>query len=213
MKGEIQRENGNYFSLEDLFSALSQKYPSFRYYKLTDQRYIGLLKYQLVLSRDQIARLKEALYKNVFEFDDEMTYYEKVEKIIDYVDDDLKSLLRESINSKPHQRRIEDILSNFDPDEYKREHEGLENTTRKQVGKFVYALYLKDEPKLVLLTDVRDQIKKDEYFIQAEDLDYLGSYNPNHVKCNGSDKVELRKIHLGGDTVDIKRRSLNLPWR
>ena len=197
-------DSGSRDALEDLFEALNYLHPSFKNYSLTAQRYVGLLKYQLVLSDKQIEKIKESLYRNGFEFDDDTSYSEKVLRIIDYVDDDIKQLLKVSLNSIPHQKRIDDIINNFDPEDYAATHSHVGQ--RKIVGTFVHCLYFGDDDnRLVLLTDVRNTpLNRDGYIIHSEYIDFIGPYNPHHVLKNGKDKVIIENHHVSTDTCSIR---------
>lgn len=209
LKQMMKEENGDYHCLEALFEELHSIHPSFLNYALTGQRYVGLLKYQLVLSDRQIESLKKSLYRNRFEFDDDSSYTEKVFKIFDYVDDEIKDLLHTSLNSIPHQKRIDDIISHFDPEEYEAD-ENVES--RRIVGTFVHALYFNPDPeleeeccRLVLLTDVCSlPIQCNDFEICPELYDRIGGYNPNHVKVNKSDQIKLEDYKLSSDKVLIR---------
>lgn len=209
LKQMMKEENGDYHCLEALFEELHSIHPSFLNYVLTGQRYVGLLKYQLVLSDRQIESLKKSLYRNRFEFDDDSSYTEKVFKIFDYVDDEIKDLLHTSLNSIPHQKRIDDIISHFDPEEYEAD-ENVES--RRTVGTFVHALYFNPDPeledeccRLVLLTDVCSlPIQCNDFEICPELYDRIGGYNPNHVKVNKSDQIKLEDYKLSSDKVLIR---------
>ena len=204
LRDHIRGENGRREYLEMLFDELHRLYPNFKNYNLVPgQRYIGLLKYQLVLSVNQIERLKESLYKNGFTFDEDLTYNEKVSKIYDYVDDDLKTLLISSLDSEPYRKRFDDILSNFDAEVYAESHQQLKERT--YLGRFVHALYFGDgDYRLVLLTDIKDITAHDNHTsIESERYDSLGGYNPKHVLYDGLDKVYIRDYKLSTSSCNI----------
>lgn len=197
-------DNGDRSPLEILFEQLHDDQPSFKNYRLTEQWYVGLLKYQLVLSSKQIERFEVALYRNGVDFDDYTPYETKVYKIIDYVEDDIKELLRRSMQNEAYRKRFSDLIDNFSLEDYRKKHQDAD--IQRIVGTFVHAIYLGDDNKrLVLLTDIRSfDIDSKDFIVNSESYDSYNGYNPNHVIVNGDDRVSLDRYSLQDDNYSIK---------
>ena len=198
-------DNGNRNNLESLFKALHGEHPEFRNYRLNEQRYVGLLKYQLVLSKAEIDGLEQALYRNGFVFSEDDSYQEIVYRIRDYVDANIRERLDESLVSEPHRKRFEDIIMNFDIEKYAASH-NTEPSTRRSIGYFAHALYFGDggDGKLILLTDVKDlSLNRNGFKIFEDPFNSLNGYNPKHVLINDSDQVSLTDISLDNDRCRI----------
>jgi hypothetical protein len=206
-------DNGRRESLDILFKALHKCEPRFNNLKLTKQAYVGLLKYQLVLSGNQIERLKRTLYQNIFTFNEETTYSEKIYKIIEYSDEEMQRLLKNSLNSKPHQKRISDIIDSFDPDVFAETHQEEDKKQRKLIGKFVYAIDCRgNSPQLIYLTDIIENLKINSQDVSYEVLesldDNIAGYNPNPVRTSQQICIgKNRKINTNEYSIDFPQKS------
>ncbi len=194
--------------LENLFAKLHATYPDFKNYNFTGKRYVGLLKYQLIVSSAQIRQIEDAIYEHGFDFS-EWDSYERIVNILkDHVDSEIKKLLKSSLNSKegaPYRKRLEGIIRNFDAEKY------AERNTEKQ-RKFVGSLYRTiyfgdDQARLILLTDVRAYSlveNNSPYTIIAEETDSIRGLNPNHVLINGKDCATMIVDSYNGHEFNLK---------
>ena len=148
--------DNNRQGLEDLFYELADYYPQFRAEKLTRHPYVGLIRYQLGLTKPQEETLKKAMYNA--DISDDVPYIHWVDIIEHYVDESVNSLLRKSRNDAVLRRRITDLRNSFDPSAYELSHRGADVRSK---GKFVLAVYedeyTAENDRLVLLTDVNNK--------------------------------------------------------
>lgn len=189
-------------SLDLLFNALADRYPQFHADILTAYRYVGLIRYQLGLSKGQEDALKKAMY--FADISEDVPYDMWVSRIKDYVDEQMRGLLSRSERDSVLRRRVSDLRSNFDPSIYVQRHRNEEIFSR---GNFVLAVYEDeysvDEDRLVLLTDVNNKtIDNGDLKITIGTLDRLGEYaeyNVNHVLIGNNDRAEMRTYFLRDD--------------
>lgn len=202
-------EDGNYHSIPSIFDALNEYDDRFKNETFTQWRYIGYVKYQLFFSNRQIENLKSALYKCNTDFDD-MSYEEKIDRLIRFADDNWQEILKKSLDQNTHRRRIESIIDDFDADEYR---EGHQTANLIEEGKFALALLLENvDNKLVLLSNRKIHIdtsyKGTHYSYSGEEYDKLDKeYYDEHVLVNGSDKVTIKQYKI--DNGHISMRSIN----
>ena len=193
-------------ALEVLFDELSYRHPNFLARKLTEHPYVGLIRYQLGLSKKQIDLLNKAMYSA--DLSDDIPYDMWIRKIRDYVDEPTKDLLDNSLKEDVLKRRISDLRDNFDPIQYEAIHH--DNAIGSK-GNFVLAVYEDDydsnSDKLILLTDINNKTISDGHLtIEKGEIDRLGEYaqyNINHVKIEGNDKAEMKSYSLisGDDNI------------
>ena len=185
--------------LAPLFETLAKQYPRFRATKMTRHPYIGLIQYQLGLSKTQEDILKKAMYSA--DLGDELPYDLWVDYLVDYVDKNTKSFLRGSKRNEVLKRRISDLREKFDPIIYENTHEKEEVRSK---GHFVLAVY-EDEysasnDRLVLLTDINNKTISDGTLkITKGTIDRIGQYaeyNVNHVLIGDADRAEMKKYSL-----------------
>ena len=200
-------------SLDVLFNSLANEYPHFYAKRLTDQQYIGLIKYQLGLSKTQEESLKKAMYGA--DLSEELPYEIWVDKIIDYVDSLMKGLLKKSKTDTILRHRISSLRSSFDPVLYEQKHHNEEFCSK---GKFVLAVYeddyTADDDRLVLLTDINNKsITNGHLIIEKGCTDRLGEYaqyNINHVRIGNdyNDKAEMKSYSLKSGDNNITSETL-----
>ena len=199
LRNYFPRHTNNRDSLELLFNELSRKHPRFHARRLTQFPYIGLIKYQLGLSRAQEESLKKALY--CADVSEDLPYEEKILRLREYVDNPMRDLLRRSRHDNVLKRRISDLIDHFDPLLYEQTHQ-IEEIGSK--GSFILAIYQDDysekKDRLVLLTDVNNRtLIGDRLKIEKGSMDRLGEYaqyNVNHVIVGDNDKAEMRRYSL-----------------
>lgn len=204
----FQNHPSNRDAFETLFNALADRHPQFHAQKITQLPYIGLVRYQLVLSKNQVDALNRAMFSA--DLSEEIPYKTWVEKIRDYVDDPIKTIMNNSLEERAGvlRKRITDLRLNFDPVQYEKNHRE-ERTEVK--GRFVLAVYedyydAKDD-KLVLLTDINNKdVSGNGLTINKGNYDRLGEYaeyNINHVLINGGDRAEMKSYSLsaGNDVI------------
>lgn len=202
----IKSENGRYKQLEELLEELHFRYPNFNNGSLTRQRYVGLLKYQLIISGTDERELKEAICSNTFDFSEDVPYEEKIYHIHDYVSDKLKEILDKSLTNIDYRKRINSIFENTDTETYKSSIK--ENGSLYKHGSFVLCLYLGSERnELRLYTDVKDRPVSNQDLTITPSLDSFLDYNVNPVVV--SDGVKMKGYNLSVDGLTIK----SLPLR
>ncbi len=207
LQGQFPNHPNNRDGLGTIFKALAKQDPRFRALKLTDQPYIGLIKYQLGLSKSQETILNRAMYNAGLS--EELSYDQWIDNLVDYVDQNMKSFLRDSKRNEVLKRRISDLRDRFDYTQYEQNHSDEEIQSK---GHFVLAVY-EDEysasnDRLVLLTDINNKcISKDNLKIAKGSLDRLGEYaeyNVNHVLIGDNDKAEMKSYSLKDGENEIR---------
>lgn len=188
-------------ALDVLFNALADNYPHFRAGKQTGHQYIGLIRYQLVLSKTQEDSLKKAMYSA--DLSEDLPYNLWVLRLRDYMEQSMKELLDKSLNDSILRQRISNIRNNFDPFLYEQIHQDEDICAK---GNFVLAVYeddySEDNDKLVLLTDVNNKTISDGNLkIVKGTIDRLGDYaqyNINHVLIGSddNDRAEMKRYSL-----------------
>lgn len=209
---DYSKENGRYVALEDLFKWLHEEYPMFNNKLRGNHRYIGLLKYQLLLSQSEINEINKALY--IIQYNGEennLSYLDKVRLLKDYVNEKVKTILVDSLDNVDYQYRINRIIDNFDLETYQ---EKNPNANRIKLHfSFVHLLWfdeMSNERGFKLLTNLRDRSEiMGDYRIQKS-ANTIGGYNAEFVYYNGSDSVILKeKELLETDDFDIKPMPLD----
>lgn len=196
-------------ALDVLFNALADNYPHFRAGKQTEHKYIGLIRYQLVLSKTQEDSLKKAMYSA--DLSEELPYNLWALRLRDYLEQSMKELLDKSLNDSILRQRISNIRNNFDPFLYEQTHQNEDFCSK---GSFVLAVYEDDyseeNDKLVLLTDINNKTISDGNLkIVKGTIDRLGDfaqYNINHVLIgpDGNDRAEMKRYSLTSGENRIK---------
>ena len=203
----LKEKLGDYRPIEKLFNWLHNDYPEFKNKMKTQQRIIGLIKYQLLLSPAEIREINDALYRVSYEDDFTYSYVDKIRKIKDFVNDHVKSILEESLSNADYQYRINNIIEEFDLEEYKK----TQNTDSKVSFREDFALYLdfSQGRHFRLLSSYRPEGKKefgqgDNHFTFTPSIDSIGTYNNEYVECNGKDTVVLKEYSLKTNELEIK---------
>lgn len=192
---DISNENGKYEVLEDLFEWLHEDYPMFNNKLRGNHRYIGLLKYQLLLSQSEIKEINDALYKVQYNGEENnLSYLDKVRLLKDYVNGKVKTILVDSLDNADYQYRINRIIDNFDLETYQ-ENNPDANRIKLHFG-FVHLLWfdeISNKRGFKLLTNLKDRsVKMGNYRIQKS-ANTIGGYNAEFVNYNGSDSVMLEE--------------------
>ncbi len=211
LRTAFPRHDNNRQGLEDLFYELADCYPQFRAEKLTKHPYVGLIRYQLGLTKPQEETLKKAMYSA--DISDDVPYIYWVEIIRHYVDDPVGNLLEISRNDAVLRRRISDLRDSFDPSVYELSHR--EEDVRSE-GKFVLAIYedeyTAENDRLVLLTDVNNKtISNGQLKIEKGTIDRLGEYaeyNINHILIGNGDRAEMKKYTIKSEEYSISSETL-----
>ena len=198
---------GNYDPIVDLFGWVHNDHPEFKNKLKTQQNKVGLIKYQLLLSPAEIREINEALYRVSYKYDLYLSYVDKILKIKDFVNDHVKSILKESLTNSDYQHRIKSIIDEFDLEAYKAAHK-----TDNEVGfREYFALYLdfSQGRHFRLLSSYRPAGKKDfwqgdNHFTFTPSIDSIDTYNNEYVECNGKDTVVLKEYSLRTDKLEIK---------
>ena len=197
----------NYNHIEYLFSKLHACHPKFKNKLKTQQKIVGLIKYQLLLSPSEINEIEKALFKISYEDDYNFTYTDKIQKIKDYVNDHVKTILSESLSNSDFQYRINSIFENFDLELYREAH------PNNETGRFRedFALYLdfSKDRGFKLLSSYRpingEEITQDSSsFAFTPSIDSIDCYNNKFVKYNDLESVYLREFKLDTDHLEIK---------
>lgn len=201
LRDYFPKHSNNIDSLDVLFNELSRLHPQFRARRLTLNPYVGLIKYQLGLSNNQVDQIKKAIY--CADISEDLPYELQIDRLKDYLDNSMRDLLRRSRRDAVLKRRISDLIDNFDPQLYEQSCK-VEDFSSK--GSFVLAVYEDDysegKDKLVLLTDVNNKsLSDDNLWIEKGTVDRLGKfaqYNINHVRINkiNNEKAEMKQYTL-----------------
>lgn len=197
----------NYDPIVDLFNWLHDDHPEFKNKLKTQQRIIGLIKYQLLLSPAEIRDINEALYKISYEDDYSLSYVDKILKIKDYVNDHIKDILKESLSNSEYQYRINNIFETFDLESYIKTHQT--HTATSVLEDFALYLDFSEGRGFRLLSSYRPSGKAvisqgDNHFTFMPSIDSIDSYNNEFVEFNGNEFVELKEYSLKTQNLDIK---------
>ena len=203
---DYSNENGRYEDLEDLFEWLHEEYPMFNNKLRGNHRYIGLLKYQLLLSQSEINEINKALYIIQYNGEDaNLSYLDKVRLLKDYVNEKVKTILVDSLDNVDYQYRINRIIDNFDLETHQEKNPNA-NRIKLHFG-FVHMLWFDENSNkrgFKILTNLRDlSVKTNDYRIQKS-ANTIGGYNAEFVNYKGSDSVLLEEItKLNSEDFDI----------
>ena len=209
---DYSEENGRYEVLEDLFEWLHEEHPMFNNKLRGNHRYIGLLKYQLLLSQSEIKEINDALYKVQYNGEENnQGYLDKVRLLKDYVNEKVKKILVDSLDNTDYQYRINRIIDNFDLETYQEKNPNI-NRIKLHYG-FVHLLWfdeISNKRGVKLLTNLRDRtVKINDYRIQKS-ANTIGGYNAEFVNYKGFDSVKLEeKPVLNSDEFCITPMPLN----
>ncbi len=197
----------NYTHIEDLFNWLHDEHPEFKNKLKTQERIIGRIKYQLLLSPAEIREINEALYRISYKDDYSLSYVDKILKIKDYVNDHVKDILKESLSNSDYQYRINNIFETFDLESYRNAHQNQLATSVLEN----FALYLdfSQGRGFRLLSSYRPSGKAvisqgDNHFTFTPSIDSIDSYNNEFVEFNGNEFVELKEYSLKTQNLEIK---------
>ena len=198
---------GNYDPIVDLFDWVHNDHPEFKNKLKTKQNKVGLIKYQLLLSPAEIREINEALYRVSYEDNFCLSYVDKILKIKDFVNDHVKTILKDSLSNSDYQDRINSIIEKFDLEAYKAAHK----TDCKVSFREDFALYLdfSQGRHFRLLSSYRPEGKKefeqgDNHFTFTPSVDSIDTYNNEYVECNEKDTVELKEYSLKTNEIEIK---------
>lgn len=199
-----KQENGKRDGLDLMFDKLHKIYPAFRDITIGKHRYVGLLKYQLILSNHNVEEIKNALHYTACNLEDWPSYEEIIAKIYDYVNEEVKNILKRSLSDAYYKCRIENIINTFDNEYF--ESTNIQNTNQEiHKGEFAWAINLV-EKNLCLLTNINDtDININGIHIRQGGLDRIAGYNCNFVEV--SNKIDLnstQNITLVTDNYSIK---------
>ena len=203
----VEDENGGkYGALEVMFEWLHEEYPMFNNRLRGNHRYIGLLKYQLLLSQSEINEINKALYTIQFNGEENnRSYLDKVRLLKDYVNEKVKTILVDSLDNVDYQYRINRIIDNFDLETYQEKNPNA-NRIKLHFG-FVHLLWfdeISNKRGFKLLTNLRDcSVETNDYKIQKS-ANTIGGYNAEFVNYKDSDSVLLEeKTKLNSEDFDI----------
>lgn len=207
LREHLQNENGNYSSLEFLFGKLHHDFPMFRNNLRGNHRYVGLLKYHLLLSKNEIRGIQDALFRTSFVDDFSLTYVDKILKIKDYVNDHVKDILKVSLSNSDYQYRINNIFETFDLESYRNSHQN--QTATSVLEDFALYLDFSEGRGFKLLSSYRPSGKTElcqgeNHFTFTPSIDSIDSYNNEFVELNGNEFVELKEYSLKNQNLEIK---------
>lgn len=206
-------ENGKFGCISDLFAHLSNQYPVFKDISLNGYPHVGRLRYQLILTPSQIAKLRDLLYTRCISTASTDSYETTINKIHGYADEEIKLILGLSMSQPHYRQRIQNVFSSFDFDAYAASHESINGPRIK--GNLYHALCFDDNGcRPILLSDICNvnlslqSSKALTISIIAEPDDRILDLNPNHVVRNGSsDRFEL------DEAIEIKDKEVRLSTR
>lgn len=197
------KKRSNYSDIGKLFDILASQHPEFKNTKLTQQEYIGRIRYQLGLTDGQRTILERALY-NCEERLDGMTFKEQCYYLRDYIDDE--TLLKQ-LEDDSWELTLSELIDNFDSEEYEENISDRKNNVsyRQETRRGELFLALDEDDKLVLLTKTTDRdieiTEGDITFSIYSCLDSYGEYNSNPVQIKKEDSilnVELKEYRFKG---------------
>ena len=118
----LRGDNSNRKDLEILFDKLHNYDKRFINRKLTQQRYVGLIKFQVVLNYQETQELEDILYKYKIEVNEdiEVDYLRLINKVLPYTNagSSLRSKIVKSLKENYYAVWIENKIRNFNPDNY-----------------------------------------------------------------------------------------------
>lgn len=130
--------NNSISKLETLLDALSKKESRFMDGRLNAYRYVGRIRYQLIMTPSQEKSLKQTLYRFDFPITPFTPYGVIYQRLYNFVTDDIKALLDLSLKDEAYRRRIEDEVRLFDRDQYQLDQN--DNVPNTQTYSFLNAI-------------------------------------------------------------------------
>lgn len=198
----IENDAVDYSYLETMFERLRKQYPAFQNRRQGEQRYIGLLRRQLLLSKNQIEEIRAALYRIRYENDRDIDYVTKCESICNYVNEQVRGVIRDSMQNPDLQYRINSIFENFNL-EYYQEHLNNEHN-EQEFRNFALLLDFSESRGFRLLSNYRpiECIEHRSYLFEPS-IDSIGEYSDKFVIHDGNEFVELRNYSLDTESLRI----------
>jgi len=181
----------------------------FRARRLGNLAYLGLLKYQVVLSPSENKLFEEIIYKYNIQISDNTLYAELANMLLPLIEKStLRSKIIEATKNIVYVEWFLNRVKNFDHESFKNTDigKGIEVIKKGQLAFFIdpvdYSLKLKTNIELSGKFNIEDY-----YFIQSE-KDENGFYiEPLIVK--NSEPIKFESKSLNSETVDLKTLKIN----
>lgn len=204
-----QFEIKTYGPLADLFDRLNTDRPSFRNERRTQERIIGLIKYQLILSPSEIDEIKEALNRISYVEDGSRSYVDVIRRIRDFVIPDVREILARSLSERDYQYRIQGILDDFELESYRSARQNGKVTNREEEFALLLVLSKRNGRGFRLLSSYRPRdnesiVKEGRRFSFAPSIDRIEEYDDEYVRVNDSEIVHLQKYELAANGMTIR---------
>jgi hypothetical protein len=122
LRNTLKNDNVNYTKLknlknptryDELFDSIEKNYPKFINRKIGKLRYEGLIKFQLVLTKNENIELEKILYKNQLEFSEYESFETILNRVIRYCDGKLREKLQLSTIDECYKIWFENKFKNF----------------------------------------------------------------------------------------------------
>lgn len=220
LKNTLIADNDNYTKFQvlsnpagydNLFYSIEEKYPRFINRKIGKHRYEGLIKFQIVLTKNENIELEKILYKNQFEFSEYESYESILNRIIRHCDGKLRDKLQLSATDECYKIWFENKLKNFKLENYKSNHSTRDIIS--VVGEFVLAFNMTNNFQgLQLLTNVnpKEVLANNGITIYPSEINSKleNGFFPNSVKLENEEPVKLKEYNFIGEGITIKSLSI-----
>lgn len=153
----LNKIGNNPSGYDDLFFDIQFNHSSFIARKIGKHRYEGLIKFQVVLNRNENTELDKILFDNNLQFSDVESYESILNRVIRYSNGSLRKKLEQSVSDECYKIWFENKIKKFDIDKYCQVNKIKKKSSIE--GEFALAFILNNEFKgLTLLTNVNPDI-------------------------------------------------------
>jgi hypothetical protein len=206
----LAKDNSNHNILELLFEKLHKTDKRFINRKLTQQRYVGLIKFQVVLNYQETRELEDLLYKYRIEINDDqgVDYLRLVNKLLPFVTTNC-SLRNKLIKSLKKEDRliatwIENKIRNFNPENYLRTNKDEIIQLTKIKAAFTY-----NSGKLFLLSDSRicEELTINNLRLPKTETDSINGYFLSRI-LDISNSIQFINYEISNENLSLKTISI-----
>lgn len=207
----LNKIGSNPSGYDDLFYDIEKNYPNFIARKIGKHRYEGLIKFQVVLNRNENTELDKILFDKNLQFSEDEGYESILNRVIRYSNGSLREKLEQSIKDECYKIWFENKIKSFDIDKYCTSNNLEKKSTLE--GEFALALFLSTEFRgLKLLTNVNP-----EEAITDGDISISNTYINSRLEngfflntVNINSNVEIKEYCFADKEKNISIKSLKL---
>lgn len=217
-KSHPKISSNNLEPIESLFRDLEKNYPNFINRQIGSHRFVGLIKYQVVLNNEETQQLESILYKNHIVASEETTFLEILNKLLPFIPN--RTSLRKKVLGARKDRAYATFFLNkvrgFDDENYAIK---TPNVAPQEKAKFAFAFKLDGEASLHLLTNLSESspdnredkfetFLNDEFIINLDQNRLSNGYSPIAVETtipidfNCSYRVEETNFVITSMSID-----------